>query len=239
MATLPADGQAVPGERTPVPEADNTQARPSSQSSGWKAVGYAFGSRSRGRTPVSEGAPAKVGTSSARDTRPSTPSAPPPAAVVTVEQLESALAMSACAIRCVSWPARETCNSLLALVQLLLKPSASRLLFYHCSAGQNAAQAQEERNTVLELRLHEVTSELAVARRALAARDDHDAQMAAELRAAKVSSKSNTVATHDCNLCSWTETASNAFCYRDRLKQRACAASSLWCRMRQPSCVSD
>jgi len=50
---------------------------------------------------------------------------------------------------------------------------------------------------VLELRLHEVTSELAVARRALAARDDHDAQMAAELRAAKVSSKSNTVATRD------------------------------------------
>lgn len=132
MATLPADGQAVPGECTPVPE-DNAQARPSSQSSGWKAVGYAFGSRSRGRTPVSEGAPAKVGTSAARDSRPSTPSAPPPAAVVTVEQLESALAMSACAIRCVSLLACmqdfQACNSLLALVQFLLKPSVSRVLF--------------------------------------------------------------------------------------------------------------
>jgi hypothetical protein len=61
-------------------------------------------------------------------------------------------------------------------------------------AGQNAALALEERNSALELRLHGVASDLTAARRALAARDDHVSQMAAELRAAKVCSTLTTVA---------------------------------------------
>ena len=200
-AAMAAASPAVGAEElAPTPPLNGRRA------SAWRAVGYAFGSRGSGTPESARGgagqATPPVGTGTSR---PRTPAGTPPEAVVSVEQLESALSMSSCAIRCVRVSQRsmwlpnvaQSAQPCCAPLPLVPVPSATCVpwvsdfeppVSQRRRAGQNAAHALEERNSALELRLHGVASDLTAARRALAARDDHVSQMAAELRAAKVCS---------------------------------------------------
>ena len=99
MAAAAATASPTAGgaeEAAPTPPLSGRRA------SAWRAVGYAFGSRGSGTPEGGKGGPRQgtppVGASAIR---PHTPVGTQPAAVVSVEQFESALSMSACAIRCV------------------------------------------------------------------------------------------------------------------------------------------
>ena len=152
----------------------------------WRAVHYALGSRETPPT-LQRGGGGTPSPASARGKAPTPTPTPTPSAGVSAQEFDSALAMSACAIRCVSRQRR------------------ARAVGYadaRASAGHARAQALAEHSSELEARLHATRAELAACRRGASASSEDTASLTAQLRAAKARPLGDpclTVLTHGCS----------------------------------------